>query len=182
MRRTTAFAAVGVALALGLAACGGGKSTAEKLVDKATNGKVKVNDNGVTVNYGNGNSASFGASTALPKDFPTSDVPLPKGKVTGAISTTDNGKGAWTVTIEPSGSVSDALSSYRSALESAGYTIQGSFNAGSGDSSVSTLSAVGTKYDVNVGGTTGNSTNGIVVTVTPHDPSNDTTTSAGSSN
>lgn len=179
MRRTTAFAAVGLAMLLGLAACGGGKTTAEKLVDKASNGKVKVDDNGVTVNDGKGNSATFGASTELPKDFPTNDVPLPKGKITGSISGTNDGKSGWTLTIETSGSMQDTVDSYRSALESAGYKIENSFNAGSGDNAVSSFTAVGTKYDVNAAGGADTKTNGIVVTVSTHDASNDTTTTDG---
>jgi hypothetical protein len=182
MRRTMAFAAVGVAMALGLAACGGGKSTAEKLVDKASDGKVKVDHNGVTFKDDNGNSASIGAGSELPKDFPKDAVPLPKGKVTGSISGTTDGKSSWTVTVEPSDSVSDATDAYRSALESAGYKINNSFNAGSGDSAVISFMAVGTTYDVNVAGAADKTTNGIVVTVAPHDPSNDPRTTDASSN
>ena len=86
------------------------------------------------------------------------------------------------MTVEPSDSVSDATDAYRSALESAGYKINNSFNAGSGDSAVISFMAVGTTYDVNVAGAADKTTNGIVVTVAPHDPSNDPRTTDASSN
>ena len=179
MRRTTAAAALGLALAIGVAACGGGKSVTEKAVEKASGGKVKVNDNGITVK-GNGGEANLGGSQ-LPTDFPKGDVPVPKDATLVASSfNTQDGKKSWFLTYTVKSDASSVLNSYQSALTSAGFRIDNASSGGASGGSYQMFTAVGTTYDVNVaGGASTSSDAGFVVTVQPHDTSNDTTTTSG---
>ncbi|HEY7135318.1 MAG TPA: hypothetical protein VIB48_09645 [Acidimicrobiia bacterium] len=180
MRRAGIAAAVAVALTFAGAACGGGKGAAEKAVEKATNGKVKANDNGgVTVNA-NGNQVNLGGSQ-LPSDFPKSDVPTPSGAtLVASASNTENGKKVWLLTYTVKGDTASVVSDYQKALTDAGYRVDNSTSAGGSGASYQAFTAVGTTYDVNVaGGAATGQDAGFVVTVQPHDTSNDTTTSSG---
>ncbi len=178
MRRLTAAAAVGLALTMGVAACGGGKSIAEKAVDKATGGKVKVKDNGDVSIKANGNELNIGG-TQLPADFPKSDVPVPSGATLIASSfNTQDGKKSWFLTYSVKGDTAPVVSSYQSALTNAGYQINDATSGGASGASYQAFTAVGSKYDVNVGGGSATGSDaGFLVTVQPHDTSNDTTTS-----
>lgn len=185
MKRATAAAALLVALMIGAAACGGGKSATQKAVDKATNGKVKVNDNGGITVKGNGGDLNLGGSQ-LPTDFPKSDVPVPSGgTLVASAYNTQDGKKSWILTYTvKGGDAASVVSDYQSALTGAGYHVNGSSSGGAGGSSFQTFTAVGTKYDVSVMGGSGAGTGsdaGFVVTVQTHDTSNDTTPSSDSS-
>ncbi|GEM_PF-1498360 len=187
MRRVTTALAVGLAGVLGLAACSSGgsssKDAAKKILEK--NG-VKVKDNGNSFEFkdkNGSNSLSLGGSTELPKDFPKGDVPLPKGDVVLAATSTSNGKKTYSVTIGTGSDTNAAAEDYQKTLKDAGYKIDNQFSLGGGSSGFSAYTATGTKWDVNVIGANdvGSHKGGLVITVTPHDTSNDTTsTSAGS--
>lgn len=178
MRRLATALAVG-SVVLGLAACGGGDG---KTTIKTKEGELKVdtgkNNGSFSVKDKNGNETSFGASAELPKDFPKSDVPLPKGTITGSIFGSQGGKKTWTVTIDASGKISDVADSYGSKLEDAGYTVEQGFGSTSAGTDFASFVARGDKWDVNVAGSTDTKTKKaqLVVTVLPHDKSADTTT------
>jgi hypothetical protein len=82
------------------------------------------------------------------------------------------------VTVKVDGSVSSAADDYRSALEDKGFTLDedSSFILG-GDGGLTSFRAKGTDWDVTVIGAGGakDNSNGIVVTVTEHDSTTDTT-------
>lgn len=184
MRRVTMTLAAGLVALLGLAACGGGsdsaKNAAKKILEK--NGvKVKNNGNGVEFSDKNGKSTlSAGGNAQLPTDFPKDDVPLPKGDVVLAASSTSNGKQSFTVTIGTGSDTNTAGDDYQQALKDAGYKIDSRLSLGGNSSGFSAYSATGSKWDVNViaANDVGNHKGGLLITVTPHDTSNDTTTTS----
>src|SRR5690242_2425098 len=141
MRRAGIAAAVAVALTIAGAACGSGKSTAQKAVEKATNGKVKANDNGgITVNE-NGNQVNIGGSQ-LPSDFPKSDVPTPSGgTLIASTSNTQDGKKVWLLTYTVKGDTASVMNDYKSALTSAGYRVDNSTSGGGSGASYQAFTA-----------------------------------------
>lgn len=182
MRRVATALAVG-SLVLGMAACGGD----DKATIKTKDGEVKIeggeDGNGsFTFKDADGNEGSFGASSELPKDFPKSDVPLPKGEVTASLFGSEKGKKSWTITMDVGGKLSSVADDYTSKLEDAGFTVDEGFG-GSGDGSdFTSFTAKGDTYDVHVIGSTDNKTkkSSLVVTVGPHDKSLDESSDSSS--
>lgn len=166
-----------------LAACGGGSDAVKTAIDKATNGKVKVDKNGnqITIKDKNGGgSMSFGGGTDLPKDFPKGDVPLPKNaKLQAAISGDQNGKQyfALTYVVDNNGDLAKVADDYKSALEDAGFKAEGSMDVGGKGGGFSAFTAKGTDWDVSVfssgGGGSKGQQGGLQVSVTTHDSSTD---------
>lgn len=192
VKRAGTATAVGLLAVTTLAACGGGGSDAvSNAIDKATNGKVKVDKNGnqITIKDKNGSgSATFGGGTELPKGFPKSDVPLPKGgELQAAISPVNrNGKQAFSLSYAfgSSDDLEQAADDYKSALEDAGFTIKDGSKFTGSSGSFSAFQATGTDWDVLVVGGGGNSSGsgdaGVLnATVTTHDSSTDTTDTTG---
>ncbi len=182
-RRAGAATAV-VLFGLGvLAACGGGSDAVKTAIDKATNGKVKIDKNGnqITIRDKNGNGTfSVGGGTELPKDFPKGDVPLPKGaKLAAAISSEQNGKQYFVLTyaVENTGDLSKVADNYKSALQDAGFKVEGSMNLGGNGGGFSAFTAKGSSWDVSVfssgGGGSKGQQGGLQVSVTTHDSSSD---------
>ena len=169
-----------------LAACGGGSDAVSKAIDKATNGKVKVDKNGnqITIKDKNGSGTfSAGGGTELPKGFPKGDVPLPKNaSLQAAISGDQNGKQyfALTYVVGKSDDLGTVADDYKSALEDAGFTADESMDFGGKSGGFSAFTAKGTDWDVSVfssGSSSGKGDQGgLQIQVTTHDASSDSTT------
>jgi hypothetical protein len=185
MKRTLTIMITGLIAVFALGACGAANDAvsdgAKGAIESATGCKVDEanSDNTKVECKGKNGEGSFSVGTGdLPDGFPKGDVPLPDGKIVSSISTEVNGKPAYSVTVKVDGSVSGAADDYKTALEGEGFTLDedSSFSLG-GDGGLTAFQAKGTDWDVNVigaGGTTSDS-NGLVVTVSEHDTTTDTT-------
>jgi hypothetical protein len=188
MKRTLTIMIAGLTAVFALGACSAGSDAvsdgAKGAIENATGCKVNGSDSNTKVQCkGKNGSGSFsvGSGASLPDGFPKGDVPLPDGKIVSSISTDVNGKPAYNVTVKVNGSVSSAADDYRQALESKGFTVDDNSSFNLGGNGLTAFQAKGTDWDVNVigaGGTAGNgSANGLVVTVSTHDSTSDTSTS-----
>jgi hypothetical protein len=183
MKRTVTIMIAGLAAVFALGACGAATDAvsdgAKGAIESATGCKADGNGDETKVECKGKNGGSFSVGTGeLPDGFPKSDVPLPDGEIVSSLSTEADGKPAYNVTVKVDGSVSKAADAYKSELVDKGFTVDedGSFSLG-GDGGLTAFQAKGTDWDVNVigaGGTTKDS-NGLVITVTEHDSSTDTT-------
>ncbi len=187
MKRTLTIIIAGLTAAFALGACGAAADSvaksAKSAIENATGCKVDGSDKSAKVQCkdknGNG-SFSVGSGATVPDGFPTSEVPLPSGKIVSSIATEVNGKPAYNVTVKVDGSVTTAADAYKQALKDKGFTIDenSSFSLGSG-SGLTAFQVRGTSWDVNVigaGGTAGSkSENALVVTVTSHTSTTETT-------
>jgi hypothetical protein len=184
MRTLRATILVTLFTGLALAACGGGSDVvskgAEKAVEDATGCDIDANGDEAKFECENEDgkgSFSVGSNTELPDDFPERDVPLPEGEVISAVSTENDGKQGFNVTVKIDGSLSSAAEDYRTELEDAGFTVDtdSSFSLGSGDAGITAFEAEGSTWDVNVigsgGGGSNGKTNGLNITVTEHEVS-----------
>jgi hypothetical protein len=187
MKRTLTIMIAGLTAVFALGACGAAEDAvsdgAKGAIESATGCKVDEanSDNAKVECKGKDGSGSFSVGTGeLPDGFPKSDVPLPDGKVVSSISTEVEGKTAYVVTVKVDGSVGSASDDYKQALEGKGFTVdeENSFSLG-GSGGLTAFQVEGTDWDVNVvgaGGTAGaENSNGLVVTVSAHDSSTDTT-------
>ncbi len=109
-RRIAAPAAVGMALVVGTAACGGSSDEdaadqaadelAEQLAEAGSGGEADVDidsESGQVDVQTEDGDMSFGEGTELPEDFP-SDIPLPADyELTSAMSTSSSGSEGWTI-------------------------------------------------------------------------------------
>ena len=185
MKRTVTIMIAGLTAVFALGACGAANDAvsdgAKGAIESATGCKVSdASKNDTKVQCKNGKSSFSVGTGQLPDGFPESAVPLPQGKIVSGVSTEVNGKPAYNVTVKVDGSVSSAADDYKQALEAKGFTLDAnsSFSLG-GSGGLTAFKAVGTDWDVNVigaGGTGGSGdSNGLVVTVTTHDATTDTT-------
>jgi hypothetical protein len=117
----------GLAVAVSLAACGGGSTTIS-----TRGGKITVNRNGNSVQFStpgaSGSVAAGGQSVAVPNGFPSA-VPRPAGgRLAYAVTTQGSTGGNFDLIYRYSSAstASTALSSYDAALRSAGFTELGS--------------------------------------------------------
>jgi hypothetical protein len=154
MRRTFATITAGL-LVLGLAAGCSSEDAAEKIAERASNGKVDIEDGGkkITIEGEDGEGTfSVGEETDLPDDFPEDEVPLPEGgSVRAAISTERDGKQFFSITYAIDGSdVEAAADDYRGQLEDDGYEVEGSSNVSGSGGSFTSFTAVGEAWDVSV--------------------------------
>lgn len=178
----------GLTAVFALGACGAADDAvgngSKGAIESATGCKVNGNGDKADVKCKNGKSSfSVGTGADLPDGFPKSDVPLPDGKIVSSVSTEVDGKPAYNITVKVDGSVSTAADDYKAALEDKGFTLDenSSFSLG-GSGGLTAFQARGTDWDVNVigaGGTTGGDSNALVVTVTTHDSTTDTTDTTG---
>jgi hypothetical protein len=154
MRRLFATTAAGL-LAVGLlAGCSSGDS-AEEIVERASDGKVDIDDDGkkVTIQGEDGEGTfSVGEDTELPDDFPEGEVPLPEGgSVRAAISTERDGKQMFSITYAIDGAdVKGAARDYRTQLEDDGYEVEESASFGGTDGGFTSFTAIGPDWDVRV--------------------------------
>ncbi len=104
-----------------LAGCGEAiQQGAEQLAEGAVGGDVNITDDGITVEGEGGEDLAMGSNLALPDSWPPA-VPAFEGGSLSVVSVSgDNANGMWTY----EGTGEDALASYRSALEAAGYVIE----------------------------------------------------------
>jgi hypothetical protein len=127
---------VGVLIVLGIV----GRMASQYMARKAAGGflsaltggkaNVDVTKNEVTVKDKDGNEITIGGEgTKLPNDFPKA-FPTPKGGkvITSWTSNTDTSMGV-SVVWEVGDSINDAYTSYKTAVESAGYKITATFSA-----------------------------------------------------
>ncbi len=184
MKRTVTIMIAGLTAVFALGACGAATDAvsdgAKGAIESATGCKAEGNGDETKVECeGKDGSGSFSVGTGdLPDGFPKSDVPLPEGEIVSSLSTDVDGKPAYNVTVKVDGSVSKAAEDYKSELEDKGFTLDedSSFSLG-GSGGLTAFQAKGTDWDVNVigaGGTTKDS-NALVITVTEHDSTTDTT-------
>lgn len=121
-------------LAVPLSGCG---AVAEKAVEEATGGKVDIKDGGkdITIEGPDGQKIEVGSGAELPSDWPT-DVPIPAGaKVVSAASVNESASGGGkNVTLETAAEPAALLESFKSSLESNGWTIQTETNSTDGGS------------------------------------------------
>lgn len=100
------------------------KKAVTTVVDKASNGQIKVDSDGtkVKVKGDDGKEATFEATTKLPKDFP-SDVPMYKGAKITSVSTIDLGTDgkSYTVGLTSSANPNDVNNYYKEALGTNGW-------------------------------------------------------------
>lgn len=114
------------------AVSGLGKTAVEKGLEKATGGKVDVDNNKVTVKGEHGETVTFG-DQKLPSDWP-SDVPVYGGaKISfSGSATNDEGKQGAQVILSTDDSVQKVSDYYRKELVDKGWTMKGSANASTG--------------------------------------------------
>lgn len=151
MRRFIAIGLVGMA-SIGLVACSS-DDVKDKLEDAAKDQGVDIDtDKGkVTIEGEDGDgSVSFGEGAELPDGFPEDDVPLPEGgEIVAAFSSEDGGRETYSVTYQIDASdAKSAMNDYRSALEDAGFTVEGSMSFGGDEGSLSGFSAESSDWDV----------------------------------
>ena len=167
--RNRVFSAITVVMlgVAGFAACGGSDSKTIETKD----GKVTVNKKGnsVTIEGENGAKATFGG-TKVPDNFP-SEVPLPKGlKLKSAAGGTQGTKTFFSLGYElGSKSPDDVVAAYKTQLEDAGFTINGTGNFGAGGGAVSNVSAEGKGYRVTASGVGSATGKLFTMAVTPAD-------------
>ncbi len=183
MKRTVTIMIAGLVAVFALGACGAATDAvgdgAKGAIERATGCKANGSGDETKVECeGKDGKGSFSVGTGeLPDGFPKSDVPLPDGEIVSSLSTGVDGKTAYSVTIKVDGSVSEAAKAYQSDLTDDGFTLDedGSFSLGGGGG-LTAFQATGTDWDVNVvGAGSGKGENALVVTVTEHDSTTDTT-------
>lgn len=126
MRKARRMAAVAVAGALAVGACGGGGGgdDAENLIEDAANDDVDVDadDDSVRIEDDQG---EFSVGTAeLPEGFPE-EFPVPEGATLEVGSSVEGGTG-FSAGWDWDGTASEAADFYRDALPTAGYEITAS--------------------------------------------------------
>ena len=187
-KRTLAAAAVAVAFAMPITACGSSSNklsdkVAEKAVEQAGGGKVKIDTSGGGVVYkgpngevlktdkngnvqmsdANGSSSySTGGNAKLPAEWPKG-LDLPKSaKIISAGTQTVNGKKTMTVSasLPSKGDIKSAYDTVKQEIEGAGYTVESdsfSDNGASGSFGMLRANKGGTAVTASIGsgGTTG---------------------------
>lgn len=119
------------------------KKGTESLIDKATDGQVKVNTNkdGGEMTFEGENSRTnvkTGSSAELPKDFPKNDVPVYKNaKIVSTSDTTIDNATTYSVMLSTKDSVADVAKFYKDTFSSGGWKETYSMNANSNSSSAS---------------------------------------------
>jgi hypothetical protein len=186
MKRTLTIMITGLIAVLAFGACGAANDAvsdgAKGAIESATGCKVDEanKDNTKVECKGKDGQGSFSVGTGdLPDGFPKSDVPLPDGKIVSSISSEINGKPAYIVTVKVGDSVGTAADDYKQTLVDKGFTAdeESSFSLG-GSGGLTAFTVKDSDWDVHVvgaGGTAGDDSNGLVVTVATHDPTTDTT-------
>ena len=130
--RINRFAIIFCLLAVPLVIGGCGKSisekAAEKIIENAGNGEVKVDiDNQKTTIETEAGIGEVGENVSVPEDFPD-DVYLIDGVVkTSYKNSEENG---WTLSIETDKSIADVRALYETKLEEAGWTINSFLDMG----------------------------------------------------
>ena len=155
--------ALAAALLLGtpaLVSCGDAiQQGAEQIAEGAVGGNVDITDEGVTIEGEDGENLAMGSNLSLPNSWPSA-VPAFEGGSLSVVSVSGaNANAMWTY----EGSGNDALATYRSALESAGYVIETESTIGG----LTVINAVGTGFriDATLGEVAGQTS--ITVTATP---------------
>lgn len=130
LRRTVAATTAALALPLGLGACGeaaekAAEQAAEKAIEDANGGDVDIDidEDGGQVKVESSDGTYVGGGD-LPDDYPSEDVPLVGDVQFGSSAATGTGTG-WTVSTLYDGDAATAFDAARSALEGAGFTVDG---------------------------------------------------------
>jgi hypothetical protein len=169
---TTTTAAV---LVLGLAAGCSPDDAAETIVERASDGKVEVDDDGkqITVKGENGEGTfSIGEEAELPDDFPEDDVPLPDGgSVRAAVSSEQGDRQVFSITYAIDGDLASAADDYADQLADDGYEIDGQSSISSAGGNFTSFTAVGTEWDVRVFAAGGQDDAALSIQVSTHDAS-----------
>ena len=113
-----------------LVACG--QTAQEKIIEKQTGGKVKINKNKGTVEFKTKEGTIKAGDNRLPDDFPK-DVPIYKGaKVKGSLSSqTQKGVGM-TVALEAKAGFDVVASYYKKKMLAEGWQEKSKFETGEG--------------------------------------------------
>lgn len=93
---------------------------AEQIAEGALGGNVDISDEGVTIEGEGGEDLSMGSNLALPDSWPSSVPGFEGGSLSVVSVSGTNANAMWTY----EGAAVEALASYRSALETAGYAIK----------------------------------------------------------
>lgn len=128
-RKATVGFTVG-ALIFVLAACG--QTVQEKIIEKQTGGKVKINKNKGTVEFKTKEGTIKAGDNKLPDNFPK-DIPVYRGaKVKGSLSS-QTGKGAsMTVALDAKAGFDDVASYYKKEMLAEGWQEKSKFETGEG--------------------------------------------------
>jgi hypothetical protein len=124
------FLSLAIVAAMALVLSGCGKTTAEKItekaIEKATNGQASVDysTNTVTINTNTG-SYQAGEHVTLPSDFP-SDIYVIDGTLTS--SSTDAPTKTFTISIDTTKSFNDAKTLYAQKIVDDGWTVSSTIN------------------------------------------------------
>lgn len=124
--RLVALAAAGLLALAGIAACGNvaedvAQNAAEQVAEDVMGGDVDISDNSMTVTDAEGNEMSVGEGISIPDTWP-GDVPLYDGGELAMVTVQADGTAyaMWTISEAPV----DAMDTYSSALEAAGYALE----------------------------------------------------------
>lgn len=129
--RRAALGAATAVFSLGLVTGCGADKIAEKATEKALEGAAQGSadvdlddDGGIKIETEDG---ALTVGQGLPEDFPTEEVPLPEGEVLSGMSMAGQG---WTVSLAVDGAPDQVAPEVRALLESGGYEIESSTEAG----------------------------------------------------
>ena len=154
-----AVAALAVASALLLSACGGGVSVSsgDAAASIGPSGEVSISSSDGSLVVG---------PSALPDGFP-SDVPTPEGfTIAAAATTTVDGRDNFTITFQADGDKTAAVTSYVDGLKSDGYKVDSEF-AGGADGGVWQLS--NKDWKVGIIASKADAKTAVIVNVAPAD-------------
>lgn len=162
-RRLIASVGVTVLLAVPLSGC---QQMAEKAVEEATGGDVKIKDGGkdISIKGPDGGEVNIQSSTKLPADWPK-DVPVPEGaKIVNTASTSGpDGESLMNLVIETSQSAEELSSEFKQSLESNGWKIETQSTSGDGATLQATKTDPERSTVVLIGSTDGKTTATVTV-------------------
>ncbi len=147
MRRLLVTAVAGVLAAGLVVGCSSGTGDAIK---KATDGKVKLDQDGKKVTVTDGDNSISVGTAQLPDSFPTDEVPRPDDATLKAVvSGKYKGEEYYSLTYTVSGTtLQRAATDYKSKLEGRAYRIEASSSAGSSTEGFRAFTAHGKDWDV----------------------------------
>lgn len=118
-------AAASCALILALGACGSDDITVP--TDK---GDVSVSRDGNDVTIESEDGSVKGGSGKLPDGFPADEIPLVDGDILAAVAVDQTGTSGWSVSVLTDGSPAERHAEAVATLEAAGFTSEGTAQAG----------------------------------------------------
>lgn len=157
---STALAAVLLLGTPALVSCGDAiQQGAEQIAEGALGGDVDITDEGLTIEGEGGENLALGSDLALPESWPAAVPAFEGGSLSVVSVSAGNANAMWTY----EGTGDDALATYRSALESAGYVIETESTIGG--LTVMNAAGNGFRIDATIGEVAGQTS--VTVTASP---------------